>query len=382
MNPSLCLFTDSLEPSGMGQHMLTLAAELRDDYDIACVCPPTSAGRRFLDRADALGFDTLALTVRDGGSTRHQLRDWLRSRRIALFHGHAGIGWEGHDGIYAARAAGVPVVIRTEHLPYLLTAPDQRADHRRLLGQLDHLICVSAAAHASFLAVGVPEYQVCVVRNGIGPPTASTDRRGLREECGLPAGAHMILTVGRFTAQKGHRILIEAMPAVVVERPDAHFVWVGLGPLEAELRASVRERGLTDRVHFIGERTDVPDLMAAADLFVLPSLFEGLPLVVLEAMAAGLPIVGTDVCGTAEAVVDGVTGRLVDAGDAGTLAAAIVDALAEPDLAARWGAAGRRRVACLFSASRMAREMGVIYAGALTRHVPGTRAEWLTSPVG
>jgi glycosyltransferase involved in cell wall biosynthesis len=96
--------------------------------------------------------------------------------------------------------------------------------------------------------------------------------------------------------------------------------------LERDLRQLCDQSGFGGCVSCLGHRTDVADLMTAADLFVLPSLFEGLPLVVLEAMTAGLPVIGTRVCGTTEAVVDGVTGRLVPPGDAPALAAAILDA--------------------------------------------------------
>lgn len=376
MTPHLCLFTDSLEPSGVGQHMLTLAAQLRDDYRISCVCPPTPAGRRLLGHADALGLDTLALTVRDDGPEWHRLRDWLGARRVALFHGHAGIGWEGHDGIRAARAAGVPSVVRTEHLPYLITAHDQRADHRLMLRQVDRLICVSEATRASFRAAGIPERQLGTVRNGINPlPAVVADRRTLRAGLGLPLSARLVLTVGRFTMQKGYHIFAGAVPTVAARHPDTHFIWVGVGPMEGELRARVRDNGLADRVHFVGQRADVPALMAASDLFVLPSLFEGLPLVVLEAMAAGLPVVGTRVCGTDEAVIDGVTGRLVEAGDAPALADAILETLARPGLAARRGAAGKRRVTREFGAARMADETAAIYEELLDRHAVAALAE-------
>jgi glycosyltransferase involved in cell wall biosynthesis len=154
---------------------------------------------------------------------------------------------------------------------------------------------------------------------------------------------------------------------VLEQMPDAVFVWVGGGPLEAELRERVQTLGLEDSVRFAGQRNDVPDLMAAADLLVLPSLVEGLPLVVLEAMASGLPVVGTCVTGTSEAVVDDVTGRLVPPGrltgpsDASELVAAISQVLQDPVRAARWGAAGRAMVERDFNAARMAAETAKVY---------------------
>lgn len=360
MNPRICLFTDSLVPSGLGEHMLTLAAELPAAYDLRFVCPPGPNGDPLLARASALGLETLALDVRGPGEPE-RLRDWLRTRGVNVFHGHAGIGWEGHTGIYAAREAGIPVVVRSEHLPDLITDPDERRAYRRLLPHVDRLICVSEQACASFLATGVPKEKLRVIRNGIRPRLAQPDRDGVRARLGLRSAARLVLTVGRLTEQKGHRYLLEAIPSVLERRPDAHFVVVGEGPLDGELRERARALGLDGHVSFLGRRPDVPALLAAADLFVLPSLFEGLPLSVLEAMGAGLPVVGTRGCGTAEAVRDGVTGRLVPPRDPAALARAVLEPLEQPDLGIRWGAAGQLRLEQEFSAARMAREAAALY---------------------
>ena len=120
MKPSLCLFTDSPEPSGLGVHMLTLAAELQERYRISFVCPPTLSALPLFERAWKLGLETLPLDVRLGGKAAKRLQRWLRARQIMVFHDHAGISWEGHYAIEAARAAKVPVVVRTGHLPYLV----------------------------------------------------------------------------------------------------------------------------------------------------------------------------------------------------------------------------------------------------------------------
>jgi glycosyltransferase involved in cell wall biosynthesis len=341
--------------------MLTLAHELRQQYQITLVCPPTPGGRSLLDRASATGIATLAIEARDDPAAIAALQDWLRMQRIDIFHCHAGIGWEGFGGINAARDADVPVVVRTEHLPYLITHPIQRADHQRAIQLIDRLICVSEEVRASMLKAGVPAAKVSVIHNGILAPQAERDAASVRAELGLPDDARMILTVARMTEQKAHHTLLDAISAIAPDQPGAHFVWVGDGPLELELRAEVHERGLDRHIHMIGRRGDVPDLMASSELFVLPSLFEGFPLVVLEAMALGLPVLGTRVCGTSEAVIEGETGRLVAPGDAAALAAALLEALERPEQTAGWGQAGRRLVQRKFSAAHMGHKTAAIY---------------------
>ncbi|GMA15460.1 glycosyltransferase family 1 protein (plasmid) [Deinococcus metallilatus] len=358
---TVCLLTSSAEPSGMGEHMLTLARELEERYRVVLVAPPVQGGRALLDRAAALGLEVLPLDARGERPDWLPLRDWLRRHRVAVFHGHAGVGWEGHSALWAAREAGVPAILRTEHLPDVITLPRERESHRRAVAAVDRLICVSEAARQSFLAAGFPADKLRVVHNGIAPHLGAADRPGVRARLGLPPDAQLVLTVARFSKQKGHRFLLEAVPAVLGRCPRAHFVWAGTGPLLGRLRARVARLGLARRVHLVGQRDDIPDLMAAADVFVLPSLFEGLPLAVLEAMAAGLPVIGTDVCGTGEAVQDGFSGWLVPPADPAALARALLEALTRPDLAAQRAAAGRARFGHEFSAGRMAAETARLY---------------------
>ncbi len=365
--PAICLLTDSLEPSGLGQQMLLLARHLRYRYALSVVCPATGSGVQVLEQSRALGLTTLPLTVRQSGCAWQQLSDWLRNEQIALVHVHAGVGWEGHEVITAARAAGVPAVVRTEHLPYLLTDFAQRGRYRGLLSQVDRLICVSDEAYASYCAAAIPAAQLVTVRNGIDPPQLPTDVASVRATLGLTPQARVVLTIGRFSVQKDHATLAAAIPAVLAQVADAHFLWAGSGPLEAEVRALVNDLGVADQVQFLGQRSDIPALLAVAELLVLPSRFEGLPLVVLEAMAAGLPVVATNVSGTAEAVVDGVTGRLVPVGAIQALAHGINEVLADENLASRWGAAGLQRATEVFSGARMADETAALYEQLLKR---------------
>ena len=379
MRRRVCLFTASPEPSGVGTHMLTLAEGLRDDHDVTLGCIPHGQGERLLTRAAALGVETLPL---DGRGLRtdpeiERLQDWLRSSRVDIFHLHAGVGWEGHTATYAAREAGVPVIIRTEHLPDMIRNLEDRASHRRLLSAVDQLICVSTGAAYSMRCAGVPAAKLAVVRNGVPPAAEQPDPVPMLRELRLPAGARLVLTVARFVEQKGHRFLLQAMPTILAACPTAQFLWVGEGPLKEELKHEVRERGLESAVRFLGQREDVAALLAAADLVLLPSLFEGLPLIILEAMAAGRPVVATSTLGTDEAVVDDVTGRLVPPGNPQALAAGVLEALTSPKLAARWGAAGRERWRREFTAERMVRQTAAVYEDLLCRHAPvGVSSLW------
>ncbi len=360
--PTICLFTDSLEPSGVGEHMLALASNLLYAYPVTLVCPPTPKGQSVLNRAAAIGCKTLALEVRGDPAAQQTLGEWLQTWDVSIFHCHAGIGWEGHQGVYAARTSGVPVVIRTEHLPYLLTDPQERQAYAEVVKQVDQVICVSQEAYNSYIAAGVPTKKLQMIRNGICIPDPQRDPVGVRAQFGLPPEAKILLTVARMTEQKGHAYLVDAMPALLAQTPEAYFVWVGEGPLEAALHQQIADKGIDpSHIIFAGWRDDVPELLAAADLFVLPSLFEGLPLVVLEAMAIGTPVVATQVCGTSEAIDDGVTGRLVPARDSAALAAAINEALTQPELAERWSVAGRKAIDQHFNAIRMVGELTTVY---------------------
>ena len=342
----LCLATDSLEPSGVGQHMLMLAAGLRDTLDVVLACPQSIGGSALIHRAAEAGLGIRKLPDDPVGTT-----EWLARHGFAGLHIHAGIGWEGHELAAAGRAAGIPVLIRTEHLPDLITDDTQRRQHRIGLALVDRVICVSQASAQSHVAAGVTD--PVTIRNGIAPRAAGRTRASVRREFGLDDDIPIVLTAARFTAQKDHATLVAAIPAVLARHPRARFWLAGEGPLQAEVRQAAAHLGIEPAIDLLGHRADVPELLAAADLFVLPSRFEGLPLAVLEAMAAGLAVVATRIGGTEEAVLDGITGHLVPPADPDALADAIGAALADPAGLARLGRAGRKRFLAEFTAERM-----------------------------
>ena len=349
--PTLFLVTESPAPSGLGEHMMTLAHGVADRYDIVVGAP---RGTGLLERARLAGFPVKAVDPANAGD----LERWLARSRPALVHLHAGIGWEGHATAHAAALAKARV-IRTEHLPYLLTDEGQRRDHRAALDGVHRLIAVSDAVAASHRTAGLGD-RLVTIANGVAPRAASRGRDVLRRAWALDTGP-VLLMAGRFAAQKGHDLMLDALPAVLAVQPRATLLIAGDGELLWEVARDVARRGLAGSVRLLGHRGDLPELMAASDLLVMPSRFEGLPLVALEAMAAGLPIVASDALGNAEMLENGRSGWLSPAGDAAAFGRAIVAALADLDRLADVAAAAAERQRRFYTAARMVDETGAVY---------------------
>lgn len=154
-------------------------------------------------------------------------------------------------------------------------------------------------------------------------PVRTVDRHAIRAQLGIPDDAQVIGTVGRLVPQKGHTFLLQATALLVKRFPNLHLVIVGTGPLEETLKNEACALGIDHRVHWLGARPDVENLLASFDLFVLASLWEGLSTVILESLAASVPVVATCVSGTAELLDGGTFGILVEPADARALAQGI-----------------------------------------------------------
>jgi glycosyltransferase involved in cell wall biosynthesis len=230
---------------------------------------------------------------------------------------------------------------------------------------------VNAEAIGRFVAAEerCPADKMTLVPNGVSDATLgwSADRAEVRRSLGVPAGAPVVGALSRLAWKKGVRHLVEAMPRLVESVPDALALIAGDGELRGELEAHARALGVADRVRFLGTRPDPLDLLAAFDVFVLPSVVEGMSNAVLEAMARSLPVVATDVGGNPEVVADGETGFIVRPADPAGLAAAIAKLLQAPELAREMGAAGRRRVEQRYRAGHMVASVERLYDGLLRR---------------
>ncbi|HEX6614939.1 MAG TPA: glycosyltransferase [Gemmatimonadales bacterium] len=364
-------FTDSNAFGGTERVMLQLLGGLDRSawrpvllhHDLPGLAPLVTAARdlgvelRRVPRSSRLGHVGAALP---------RFMRLLRSERPAVFHAHLPAALTGKYGLLGAALARVPAVVATVHL--LDEAPPtarERLNHLMVTECVDRFLAVSDGVAMRLRGrFGVPERKLQVIRNGI-----ELGRFGLAADPGLRAALAgddlrpVVLTVARLDAQKGHVYLLEAaarMPRVV-------FLFAGEGPERPRLEATARALGIADRVHFLGHRADVPELLALCDLFVLPSLYEGLPLSVLEAMAAARPVVASAVGGTDEAVVHGETGLLVTPASAAALFGAISSLLADRERAVRMGRAGQARATREFSVDGMVSAVAAAYEELLQR---------------
>jgi glycosyltransferase involved in cell wall biosynthesis len=300
-----------------------------------------------------------------------QLSRVLRRERVSILHAHGAKA--GLVGRLAAVSARTPVVFFTVHNSVFYAEwPAYKKGflalaEKALARYTCRIITVSEALRQELIArEGLKPEHVVTVYNGINPEEfqVAEPREALRRRLGLPVEAPLVGTVTRLVPQKGLCYLIEAAALFPPEERPV-FVVVGDGPLRAELRELADKSGVSSRFVLAGVRRDVPLILGALDLLVLPSVTEGLGLILLEAMAASLPVVATAVGGVPEVVLDGETGVLVPPGDPAALARAIADLLRVPERARRLGAAGRERVARLFTVERMVGQISALYQEAL-----------------
>ena len=297
-----------------------------------------------------------------------RLTRMLKRGRFDIVHAHCSKA--NVLALLAGRLAGVPVRLAHVHgwmfrdSTHALPPAAQVLCLRAICRLATRIIVVSQSDVQTGLAHGIGrQSQYAVIEEAVEfdrfarPPSHPG---AVRRDLGLAPSDRVIGTVMRLAPQKAPLDFIEAAAHVRARMPEAKFLIVGDGPLLNDVKAAVAQRHLDDAVLMLGYRRDVPALVSAFDVFALSSLWEGLPIVYLEAMAAGKPVVGTDVDGAFEAVEDGVTGILVPARDPIALADAILRVAADPDLAQRMGAAGRRRAA-EFDVNRMIERVGRLY---------------------
>jgi glycosyltransferase involved in cell wall biosynthesis len=249
-------------------------------------------------------------------------------------------------GRLSALLAGVPIVIGTEVNIYERKRAHHALAERLLMKGTDAVVASAGSVRDFYIEqVHADPSRVEVIYNAVDWRQLETtmDRAAMRASVGAPPDAPLAGIIARLTEQKAHRVLFEAMartPALA----NLHVLVVGDGELRDELRASTVALGIDNRVRFLGARRDLGNLLAAIDMFVMPSLWEGLPLSMVLAMGAGLPVVATRVAGIPEVVQHEINGLLVPPGDATALGEAMGRLAADSQLSARLGHAAREFV--------------------------------------
>ena len=263
-------------------------------------------------------------------------------------------------GLFVARIAGVPVRIASHH-GYIEGAYSWAGKLHGMMinwGFADRLVAVSERVRRIALTEeGVNPEKVVVFLNGITPAMVdeplSVLRDRVHQELGMSTNDFLILTVGRVTVQKGHTYLLDAIPQVLMQFPKAVFAIAGDGHLRHALQDKAMQMGIDGSIHFLGTRSDIPELLSVADVFVLPSLWEGLPLALLEAMSVGLAVVATRVEGVESIIVDGENGFLVPSEDVDALSTALIKILEDKGGRIRFGDRNKILVEEFFTIDRM-----------------------------
>ncbi|MGZ4337109.1 MAG: glycosyltransferase [Gaiellaceae bacterium] len=370
MARSIYYFTDSEDIGGAEQALLMLIGSLDRDAWRPTLLHHEGAGIEPLaDSARALGAAVRAVPPApigfEGARRLPALVRDLRRSAPDVFHAHLSWPLAAKYPLAAAVLARVPAVLATVHLfPEFTIDRSTYLQERLLACGVGKYIAVSHDLAAQLIQrLHWPRAKIAVIHNGIFVERfqrACDPRLRLELSGGVTP---LFATLGRLTEQKGIDVLLEAATFV----REARFVIAGDGPDRQRLEAAAARLGLGDRVRFLGQRGDVAEILAASDAFVLPSRWEGTSLAILEAMAAGKAVIASDVGGTRELIVNGESGILVQPGAARPLAEALRAVARDPGMAARIGAAARKRAVALFTIEAATSRVTAVYSELLER---------------
>lgn len=348
----------------------------------------TERNRDMLERVDRPGVEVVTVRRRWGNDPLYPAQLFALCRRIrpSLIHTR---NFSCIEGLAAGRMAGVKAVLHSEHGRDVDEANGfkrRRVLLRSLLYRFaDRIVTVSEELREALLAqVDVPERKLQCLPNGVDLARFAIrgGRERVRREWGAAPGEVLVGSLGRHDPVKDYRSLLRGFASFLAARTAAEgstpvrLVLCGEGPEHAALKQLAAGLGIADRVLFPGFRNDVPDVLAAFDAFVLPSVTEGMSNAILEAMATGLPCIATRVGGNGELVSHGVNGLLVPPASPESLAAALRIVADDTAARTRMGLASRRRAETRFSLESMIARYEDLYEGLIlggSRHVPSVR---------
>jgi glycosyltransferase involved in cell wall biosynthesis len=356
---------------GVARHVIDLVRGLDPVAFTSLIYVSLERPESWRDRFRALKDE--GITVREipmanlfNGDTVRRLAGWARRDAVDLLHLHSAKA--GYLGRKAAAQAGLPVVYTPHAFPFQRATDPLRGLYRMVeRGMADaaaRIICVSEGEAQEALDAGLPEERLVIVPNGLDlnywrRPTRE-QRRAARAALGLAEGDVVVGAMARCVPQKGLDLLLTAAEDFLPDYPASHVLIWGDGPQRRGLEKMAARLRLP-RVRFLGAARDAYSAFAAMDIFVAPSRWEAGPYAVLEAMACALPVVATDVPGNADYVVHDETGLLTPADLPGPIAGALHPLLADLDLRAAYGDAGRKRVETTFTLEQMVGETMAVY---------------------
>lgn len=348
MNPVEIVYViNSLGAGGAERFLCDLAGQLDQERFRAQVLCLYDRGQ-FADAVEAAGVPVQVIGVERSIRPTNWRDVWRQLRtRPDIVHAHLHeASWYGLPAAYARR-----VPVRISHLQgahWHWPRKQRWIDRAAETFASTTFACSAAVADYAHRSLRYPSDKIEVVPNGIDLDRFRDlpDRAEARRSFGLPPDDPILICVGSLARHKGHEYLLEAMRAVISEFPEAQLLLVGkaVADRHAELEELARGSGLGENVSFLGARDDVPELMAASDVFVLPSIREGFGIVFAEAAAAGLPVVGSAVEGVPEVVEDGVGGILVPPKDSAAVAEGLLTLLRDEGCRRTMGDAARERV--------------------------------------
>ncbi|HLC41022.1 MAG TPA: glycosyltransferase [Methylomirabilota bacterium] len=294
--------------------------------------------------------------LRDIGALR-RLVGLVRRERFDLIHAH--LTYAAIWGALVSRFTKVPLLTTLHVKPSTDPVWSREGLRHRLMCMLLSVWCARVLAVSNSLRRAYVETnrikaeKLIVVHNGVNcratKSVTAPQGLSLRRSLGIREDAPLVTTVSVLREGKGVEVLLEATRQILAHHGDVSFLVVGDGPMRKNLEDVALASGVGDRVHFLGFRRDIPTILRASDLFVLPSLEDAFPTVLMEAMAAELPIVATRVGGVPEIIDAPATGRLIPAGDADALGRAVIDLLGRPEERTAMGERARRRAEDHFS---------------------------------
>jgi sugar transferase (PEP-CTERM/EpsH1 system associated) len=362
---------DSLRVGGLENGVVNLVNALDEKvFQSSICCLRTTGGLQKRLRDPGIKVFELHQKVKDNLFPR--MRRILTDESIDIVHSN-GYGTF-FDSVVGAQLARTPFIVHCIHGIYWRDMGKMKM-RRRIMQRLLSLRTHKLYAVADFLreyyihVVGVPARRIDTIYNGVDieayAPIDQNARRDEKVKLGFPAGQILIGAVGTLYWVKDPQIFLKAASLVVRERDDVSFVWVGDGPLRDQLHKVARELNLEGKLTFLGSRDDVPRILAALDVFVLPSLIEGFSYSILEAMASGLPVVATDVGGNAELIQDGVSGYLMPTKKPRLLADILLRLASDESLRTQLGQRARQRVEENFSLQGMVQTYQQMYLAGL-----------------